>query len=89
MFIFDDPLQNVNNETEAASIFKNVIDFLIQNGKTVVVTTTNEDILKLCNRIYVLDDGYLSESYEYDDLRVMTSFRRIINDERLHKLSCR
>lgn len=34
----------MENEQEAATIFKNVSDYLIQTGKTVIVTTTNEQV---------------------------------------------
>lgn len=44
MIIFDDPLRYVNDNAEAALLFKNMSDYLIQTGKTILVTTTNEEV---------------------------------------------
>lgn len=102
----------MDNEHEATAIFKNVSDYLIQTGKTVIVSTTNEhvcalfyqilshfhfyppdlnrffpQILKLCNRIYLMDNGHLTESYEYDDLEKMMAFKKIMSNEKQLKLS--
>lgn len=44
MFIFDDPLKHVNDYTEAAILFKNMSDYLIQTGKTILVATNNEEV---------------------------------------------
>lgn len=60
---------------------------MIQTGKTVVVTTTNDAILKMCNRIYTLDDGYLSESYEHDDLVKLPLYKTLTVQQQLLKAS--
>lgn len=44
--MFDDPLSSMENEQEAADIFKNVSNYLMQTGKTVIVATTNEQVSK-------------------------------------------
>lgn len=44
MFIFDDPLRYIADESESAILFKNVSDYLIQAGKTIMITTTNEEV---------------------------------------------
>lgn len=113
MFIFDDPLRYVADSAEAALLFKNMSDYLIQTRKTILVATNNEEvpcliasprkkknlififsdsirqILKLCNRIYAVDGGHLSESCEYGDLYHMPSFRKIMADEAMLRSCCR
>lgn len=44
MFIFDDPLRYVSDDAEAALLFKNMSDYLLQTGKTILITTTNEEV---------------------------------------------
>lgn len=44
MFIFDDPLRYIADESESAILFKNVSDYLIQAGRTIMITTTNEEV---------------------------------------------
>ena len=63
--ILDDPTGGLDIQTKNI-IFKNVKKYL--KDKTVIIVTNQEDLMKFCDKIIVIDNGSIIESGTYDKL---------------------
>ena len=63
--ILDDPTGNLDAMTKNI-IYKNIKKYL--KDKTVIIISNQEDLMKLCDKIIVIDNGIIVESGSYDKL---------------------
>ena len=63
--ILDDPTGGLDNDTKNV-IYKNIKKYLKE--KTVVIITNQEDLMKLCDKIVLMDNGKIVEYGNYEDL---------------------
>ena len=65
IIILDDPTGGMDNETKNI-IIKNIKKYLKE--KTVIIITNQEDLMKLCDNIFVIDNGIIIQSGNYEEL---------------------
>ena len=63
--ILDDPTGGLDTQTKNI-IYKNIKKYL--KDKTVIFVTNQEDLMKLCDKIIVVDNGIIVESGNYYQL---------------------
>ena len=63
--ILDDPTGGLDTQTKNI-IYNNIKKYL--KDKTVIIITNQEDLMKLCDKIIVVDNGKIVESGNYDEL---------------------
>ena len=63
--ILDDPTGGLDTQTKNI-IYKNIKKYL--KDKTVIIVTNQEDLMKLCDKIIVVDNGIIVESGNYEEL---------------------
>lgn len=70
MILLDNPLSRCdsNDRLETLVIFQNVIDNLVLQKKSIIIATQNQDFLKYCHHIYVLQNGTITFEGAYKDL---------------------
>ena len=66
LVILDDPTGGLDTQTKSL-IFKNVKKYL--KDKTLIIITNQEDLMKLCDKCVVVDNGIIVESGSYDKLK--------------------
>lgn len=77
LILLDNPLSrcDINQRVETLAIFQNVIDNLILQKKSIIIATQNQDFLKYCHHIYVLQNGMITFEGSYKDLEKDPNFR--------------
>ena len=65
IIILDDPTGGMDNETKNI-IIKNIKKYLKE--KTVIIITNQEEVMKLCDNIFVIDNGIIIQSGNYEEL---------------------
>ena len=63
--ILDDPTGGLDIQTKNI-IYNNIKKYL--KDKTVIIITNQEDLMRLCDKIIVIDNGIIVESGNYDEL---------------------
>ena len=61
--ILDDPTGGLDIQTKNI-IYNNIKKYL--KDKTVIIITNQEDLMRLCDKIIVIDNGIIVESENYD-----------------------
>lgn len=85
VFLFDNPLSNLTNFEDARIIFTDMVDFLLERGKTIVVATQNEEFLEQCMRLYRLEEEQICRDGTHSDFLKFSSYEKMLQDYKFKK----
>lgn len=85
VFLFDNPLSSLTNFEDARIIFTDMVDFLLERGKTIVVATQNEEFLSKCMRLYRLEDEQICREGTHSDFLKFASYEKMLQDYKFKK----
>lgn len=85
VFLFDNPLSNLTNFEDARIIFTDLVDFLLERGKTIVVATQNEEFLSKCMRLYRLEEEQICRDGTHSDFLKFASYEKMLQDYKFKK----
>lgn len=85
LILLDNPLSRCdsNDRVETLAIFQNVIDNLVLQKKSIIIATQNQDFLKYCHHIYVLQNGTVAFEGAYRELEKDQNFNETMAEGRI------
>lgn len=85
LILLDNPLSRCesNDRVETLGIFQNVIDNLVLQKKSIIIATQNQDFLKYCNHIYVLQNGQITFEGAYRELEKDPNFNESLREGKI------
>lgn len=85
LIMLDNPLSRCdsNDRVETLQIFQNVIDNLVVQKKSIIIATQNQDFLKYCHHIYVLQNGMITFEGAYKDLEKDPNFNESLAEGKI------
>jgi ATP-binding cassette, subfamily C (CFTR/MRP), member 10 len=80
IFLFDEPLASVQNVEKATLYFDQVVELMLQEKRTIVVATQNNQLLAKCQKIYFLDDGKIYKDGTYFEFMNVSMFTKMMKE---------